>query len=66
MLKRTGSPTGTAQVVIRKGTDDSIAATIGTVDVATIPTTDTLITFTNTSNTYKIAEGDKLLLEHPG
>lgn len=40
-------------LVIRKGTDDSIAATIGAV-----------YTFTNTSNSYQIAAGDKLLIEH--
>lgn len=37
MLKKTGSPTGTANVTIRKS-DDSIAATIGTVDVSTLTT----------------------------
>jgi hypothetical protein len=65
VLKKTGSPTGTATLVIRKS-DDSIAATIGTIDVTTITTTDALYTFTNTSNTYKIAVGDKLLLEYTG
>jgi hypothetical protein len=51
-------------LVIRKGTDDSIAATIGTVDVSTITTSDAVYTFTNTSNSYQIAAGDKLLIEH--
>jgi len=52
-------------VVIRKA-DDSIAATIGTINVSTITTSDALYTFTNTSNTYKLQAGDKLLLEHTG
>jgi hypothetical protein len=58
-----GGPTGTTTVVIRKGSDDSIAATLGTIDVSTLTNTDKLYTFTNTSNTYKIAAGDKLLIE---
>jgi hypothetical protein len=36
VLKRTGNLTGTASVVIRKGTDDSIAVVLGTIDVSTI------------------------------
>ena len=64
VLNKTNLPTGTAKVVIRKGTDDSIAATLGTIDVTTITTSDALYTFTNTSNTYKIVAGDKLLLEY--
>jgi hypothetical protein len=63
VLKKTGNPTGTYQVVIRKGTDDSIAAVIGTIDASTITTSDALYTFTNTSNTYAIQAGDKLLIE---
>ena len=66
MLKKTGNPTGTAQLVIRKGTDDSIAVTIGTIDVSTITTSDALYTFTNTSNTYSFNPGDSLLLEYTG
>jgi hypothetical protein len=58
MLKKTGNPTGTYSVVIRKGTDDSIAVTLGTIDASTITTSDKLYTFTNTANTYKIAPGD--------
>jgi hypothetical protein len=61
MIKKTGSPAGTASVNIRKGTDDSIAVTLGTVDVSTIKTSDALYTFTNTGNIYRIAGGDKLL-----
>jgi hypothetical protein len=64
VLKKTGNPTGTAQVVIRKGTDDSIAVTIGTIDVSTITTSDAVYTFTNTSNTYGINPGDSLLIEY--
>jgi hypothetical protein len=47
----------------KKRTDDSIAATLGTIDASTITTTDALYTFTNTSNTYAIQAGDKLLIE---
>jgi hypothetical protein len=66
VLKKTGTPTGTASVVIRKAVDDAIVATIGTIDVSTITTTDKEYTFTNTSNTYPLAAGDLLLIEYTG
>ena len=66
MLKKTGAPTGTANVVIRKLLDDSVAVTLGTIDATTITTSEALYTFTKTDNTYAIVEGDKLLLEHTG
>jgi len=74
-LTRVGNPTGTLQCVCRKGSDDSIGVTIGTIDVSTIATTQTLYTFTLSiqasviapaGGIYKIVATDKLLLEYTG
>jgi hypothetical protein len=65
-LDKDGSPTGTVTCNIRKGLDDTVAATIGTLDITTLGTTMTLKTFTNTANTYAMQTGDKILIEYSG
>jgi hypothetical protein len=44
-LKKSGSPTGTATLNIRKVSDDSIIGNLGTIDVSTLTTTFTYYTF---------------------
>jgi len=63
-IKSNNSATGTATCTIRKGTDDSIATTMGTIDVTTISSNMTLYNFTNNTNAYAIAVNDKILLEY--
>ena len=60
-LKKTGSPTGTATCKIRGNSVDK--ATIGTLDVATLTGSFVLTAFTNTSNTYQVVPGDRVILE---
>ncbi len=65
-LDKDGAPTGTVTCNIRKGVDDTVAATIGTLDITTLTGTMALKTFTNTANTYKMLQGDKVLIEYAG
>src|SRR5690242_7314961 len=72
-VSRDGSPTGTATVTIRKGSDDSIAYTVGSIDVTTIvkdgnfPSNPTTFGDASTStNTYALVAGDKILIEFSG
>jgi hypothetical protein len=62
-MKAVGSPTGTITVTIRKGSDDSIAATMGTMAATSLTGTMKLYTFTNTGNAYTIVATDKVLVE---
>jgi hypothetical protein len=65
ILKKAGSPTGTITVLVRKGTGDSIAITFGTIDAATLTTTDQTFTLESpTSHTF--AANDKVLVEWDG
>jgi|GEM_PF-6599469 len=66
-LDKVGAPTGTATVTIRKGSDDSIAHTFGTIDVTTLTTTKAKYMFNTTLNTaYTLTTGDKILVEFSG
>lgn len=72
-VSRVGSPTGTATVTVRKGSDDSIAYTVGSLDVTTIvkdgsfPSNPTTFGNASTStNTYALVVGDKILIEFSG
>ncbi len=64
-LWKTGSPTGTLTVRIRSS-GGTIKATMGTLDVSTLTTSQQLIQFINLSNTYVMVVGDKLLAEYSG
>jgi hypothetical protein len=66
ILKRGGgNPTGTINVTYRKGAGDSIATTFGTIDAATLTTTDQTFTLeAPTSQTF--AANDKILVEWEG
>lgn len=61
-----GSPTGTGTVRIRKGSDDSIAATLGTINVASLTGSYADYTFENLSANHTMATGDMILFEWPG
>jgi hypothetical protein len=62
ILRRAGNPTGTINVVLRRGAGDSVATTFGTVDAATLTTTDQTFTLESpTSQTF--AANDKILVE---
>jgi hypothetical protein len=66
-LGKVGSPTGNVNCVIRKGSDDSIAATLGPAKSASdISTGNTVCLFENLTNTYKLVFGDILLIEFSG
>jgi len=65
ILKRAGNPTGEIRVVFRRGTGDSVATTFGTIDAATLTTTDQTFTLESpTSQTF--AANDKILVEWDG
>jgi hypothetical protein len=65
ILKKSGSPTGTINVVVRKGTGDSIALTFGTIDASTLTDADQTFTLTAPSS-YTFAANDKVLVEWDG
>jgi hypothetical protein len=65
VLRRSGNPTGTISVVVRRFSDDSIVHTFGTVDASTLTTSDRTLTFEATSS-YTIAANDRLLVEWAG
>jgi hypothetical protein len=65
ILKKVGNPTGTITVLVRKGTGDSVAITFGTINAATLTTTDQTFTLeAPTSHTF--AANDKVLVEWAG
>ena len=65
ILRRAGNPTRIVNVVFRRGTGDSIATTFGTIDAATLTTTDQTFTLESpTSQTF--AANDKILVEWDG
>jgi hypothetical protein len=65
ILKKSGNPTGTINIVARKGSDDSIVHTFGTIDASTLTTTDKTFTLEATSS-YTIAANDRILVEWDG
>jgi hypothetical protein len=70
-LAKQGNPTGATgggvHCRIRKGTDDSIAATLTPIAAeSNITTAGTLCVFENLTNTYKLVFGDILLFEYDG
>ena len=65
ILKKAGNPTGDITVLVRKGTGDSVSITFGTIDAATLTTTDQTFTLeAPTSHTF--AANDKVLVEWDG
>lgn len=65
ILKKSGNPTGTISVVVRKVTGDSIDHTFGTIDASTLTTSDNTFTLEPTSS-HTIAANDRILVEWNG
>ena len=69
LYRTTTATSGTAYVNIRRGTDDQVMSTIGTVAVSTLgtdPQTPTPVVFENLSNTYVTSLNDKVSFEFSG
>ena len=65
ILKKSGNPTGTISVVVRKGSDNTIALTFGTISTSSLTTSDQ--TFTLTALTAHVFQAnDKVLVEWAG
>jgi hypothetical protein len=65
VLKKSGNPTGTINIRIRKGSDDSIAMEIGSIDASTLTTADQRYELT-ASGTHILQANDKVLVEWTG
>jgi hypothetical protein len=65
VLKKSGNPTGTINVRIRKGSDDSVAMEIGTIDASALTTTDQRYELT-ASSMHILQANDKVLVEWAG
>jgi hypothetical protein len=65
ILKKSGNPTGTISIVVRKVTGDSIIHTFGTIEASTLTTIDKTFTLEPASS-YTIAANDRLLVEWNG
>lgn len=65
ILKKSGNPTGTISVVVRKGSDNTVALTFGTINTSSLTTSDQ--TFTLTAPTAHVFQAnDKVLVEWGG
>jgi hypothetical protein len=65
ILKKSGNPTGTISVVVRKVSGDSIGHTFGTIDATALTTTDKTFTL-EAASSYTIAANDRILVEWNG
>jgi hypothetical protein len=65
ILAKSGNPTGTISVVVRRFSDDSIVHTFGTVDASQLTTSNQNFTLEATSS-YTIAANDRILVEWNG
>jgi hypothetical protein len=65
ILKKSGNPTGTISVVVRKVSGDSIGHTFGTINASTLTTSDQTFTL-EASSSYTIAANDRILVEWNG
>jgi hypothetical protein len=65
ILKKSGDPTGTISIVLRKGSDDTVAITFGTVDAGALTTSDQTFSLTAPSE-HTFAADDKVLVEWAG
>ncbi len=69
LYRTTSATTGTAYCIVRRGVDDELVSTLGSVSVSTLstnPSSPTTVTFTNTTNDYVMTVGDKVSLEFEG
>jgi hypothetical protein len=65
ILKKSGNPTGTINIVVRKVTGDSIIHTFGTIDASTLTTIDKTFTL-EAASSYTLAANDRILVEWDG
>jgi hypothetical protein len=65
ILRKSGNPTGTVRLVVRRFSDGSIVHTFGTVDASSLTTSDQTFTLEATSS-YTIAANDRILIEWNG
>jgi hypothetical protein len=65
VIKKTGSPTGTINVILRRGSDDAIAITFGAIDASTLTDSDQTFSLTAPSS-HTFADNDKVLIEWDG
>jgi hypothetical protein len=65
ILKKSGNPTGTVSVVVRKVTGDSIIHTFGTIEASTLTTIDKTFTL-EAASSYTLAANDRILVEWAG
>jgi hypothetical protein len=65
ILKKSGNPTGTISVLVRKVSGDSIGHTFGTIEASTLTTSDKIFTL-EASSSYTIAANDRILVEWDG
>jgi hypothetical protein len=65
ILKKSGNPTGTISVVVRKALGDTIGHTFGTIEASTLTTTDKTFTL-EAASSYTLAANDRILVEWGG
>ena len=65
ILTKTGNPTGTISIVVRRFSDDSIVHTFGTLEASQLTTSYQTYSFEATSS-YTIAANDRILVEWGG
>lgn len=66
-LAKQGTPTGNITCVVRRASNDSVAATLApTKTAAEISTSGTAVVFENLTNTYQMQLNDKILIEFAG
>lgn len=65
-LMKVNSPTGTASLTIRKVSDDSLIGTLGTIDVSTLATSDTLYVFDSSPVSIGAVTDIRISLEYSG
>jgi hypothetical protein len=65
VLKKSGNPTGTISVVVRKASGDAVVLTFGTIAASSVTTSDQTFTLTAPSSRI-LATNDKVLVEWAG
>jgi calcineurin-like phosphoesterase family protein len=65
-MRKSGNPTGDATIVIRRGSDNSIAKTLGTINVQDLTTSFDYKAVENTTSSYTTVVGDRIMIEYTG
>jgi hypothetical protein len=65
ILKKSGNPSGTISVVVRRGSNDSVALTFGTINTSSLTTSNQTFTLTAPSS-HVFQANDKVLVEWAG